>query len=175
MLFRSSTALGEANPGVIDVGSLENRSKSVDFFLKEMSRRIQSRIQTRGQTDDTKAPPRHVVVILSGPMEFASGTEMRQIQLEENPGVELYYLRFHALPRPHQATMAPSTRSRGFGGGRGMGFPPSQDPRMRRPQMPDEDSLADTLKPLAPHLFDIRTPDDLRRALAAMLEEIARR
>jgi len=44
-----------------------------------------------------------------------------------------------------------------------------------RSEREGDDSLEGTLKPLAPHLFDLRSPEEFRRALAAMLEEIAHR
>jgi hypothetical protein len=36
------------------------------------------------------------------------------------------------------------------------------------------DQLEPTLKPLAPRLFDVETPEDFRKALAAILTEIAK-
>jgi hypothetical protein len=163
---RLSAAFGEANPGVIDVGSLENRGKSVDFFLKEMGRRIQSA--------DSKTPPRHILVILSAPMGFSSDTEIHAIELDENPGVELYYLRFHVAPDRRPEVVMPPSRN---GGRRGPGgrFPPGDNPRTDRNSREADDSLEGTLKPLAPRLFDIRSPDDFRKALAAMLAEISSR
>jgi hypothetical protein len=35
------------------------------------------------------------------------------------------------------------------------------------------DQLEPTLKPLGPRLFDLQTPEQLRKALASVLEEIA--
>jgi hypothetical protein len=160
---RLSAALAEANPGVIDVGSLANSGKGVDFFLKEMGRRIQS--------GPAKAPPRHILVILSAPMGFSSDTEIHPIELDENPGVEVYYLRFHVAPDRRPAVMIPPNRGGGRHGGGGR-FPPGDDPRMARPVREGDDSLAATLKPLAPHLFDIRSPEEFRRTLATMLGEI---
>ena len=36
------------------------------------------------------------------------------------------------------------------------------------------DSLERTLKPLQPHLFDVYTPVDFRKALGTLFDEIAR-
>jgi hypothetical protein len=161
---RLSTALEDANPGVIDVGSLQNSGKSVDFFLKEMGRRIQTR--------DSAAPPRHILVILSAPMGFPSGTEIHPIQLDENPGVEVYYWRLHVAPDRRPAVMMPPNR----GGGRRAQpgrLPPGDNSGMGRYSREEDDLLAATLKPLMPHLSDLRSPEDFRRALAALLSEIA--
>jgi hypothetical protein len=157
-----SEALTDANPGTIDVQSLENRTQSVDFFLKEMGRRIQ-----RGAA----ASPRHILVIVSGPMTFASGTDIHQIALDENPGVEVYYLRHEVPPDRRAMPVMPSRRGppRGIPGGN-RGRDPGRIPRGEAP-----DSLEGTLKPLKPHLFEVRNPEEFRKALAAMLEEIARR
>jgi hypothetical protein len=163
---RLSAALGEANPGVIDVGSLANSGKSVDFFLKEMGRRIQSA--------QPKTPPRHIMVILSAPMGFSSDTEIHPIELDENPGMELYYLRFHVtLDRRPEVVMPPS-RTGGHRGTPGR-FPPSDNSRLGLSSREGVDSLEGTLKPLAPRLFDIRSPEEFRKALAAMLTEISNR
>jgi hypothetical protein len=164
---RMSAALSDANPGVIDVGSLENSGKGVDFFLKEMGRRI--------QTTETKGSPRHVMVILAAPMEFEPGTDIHPIQLDENPGVELYYLRFHEAWERRPAVMPPPNRG-GMGGRRNGGrLPPGEDPRLAHYPREGGDALAGTLKPLSPHLFDIKNPEEFRKALATMLEEIGRK
>jgi hypothetical protein len=160
---RLGAALGDANPGVIDVGSLENRGQSVEFFLKEMGRRIQS--------GEPKSPPHRILIILSSPMEFASGTEIHPIELDENPGVDVYYFRFHATPDRHPAVMMPPNR----GGGRRGRMPPADAPRMGGYSRELDDSLEGTLKPLAPHLFDVKNPEEFRKALATMLAEIASR
>ena len=49
-------------------------------------------------------------------------------------------------------------------------------PGTPRSQVPDEafDSLEPLLKPLQPRLFEVYTPEQFRKALASMLEEIAR-
>jgi hypothetical protein len=179
---RLSAAFGDANPGVIDVGSLENRGKSLEFFLKEMGRRIQSGESKaraldgagRGAREPATAPPRHTLVILSGPVEFASGTDIHQIDLDENPGVDVYYFRFHVTPDRRPAVMIPPNRGGGRRGGGGR-FPPGDDSRLGRYTREGEDSLEGTLKPLTPHLFDIKNPEEFRKALASMLEEIAHR
>jgi hypothetical protein len=44
----------------------------------------------------------------------------------------------------------------------------------RGPLLEPDDSLARTLKPLQPHLFDVYTPAEFRKALANMLDEISR-
>jgi hypothetical protein len=38
---------------------------------------------------------------------------------------------------------------------------------------PVEDSLARTLKPLAPRMFNVRSPMEFRNALAAIMNEIS--
>ncbi len=161
-------AFGEANPGTIDVGSLANRGKGVEFFENEIGRRLQS---------SEKSAPRHIVIILAAPMQFPEGTEIHPIQLDEPATAELYYLRIHGGPAPRPAIMPPSQRG---GGRRGGGSPtgggrfPPDEMRLGRLREGD-DSLEATLKPLNPHLFDIHGAEDFRKALAAMLTEIAKR
>jgi len=160
---RLGPALGGANANVIDVESLENRGKSVEFFVKEIGRRIESK--------EPAPPARRILMILSAPMEFASGTEMPSIHLG-SPAVDVYYFRMHAPAGRRPAVMPPPSR----GGGRNRGgFPGGERSRRDRFGGEAEDSLEATLRPLKPRRFDLRIPVEFRRALATMLEEIARR
>jgi hypothetical protein len=189
------TALGLANPNVIDVHSLSSRGKSVDFFLSEVRRRIETGSKWRADVtrqsaaDPGESPakvrdPQQAVIVLSSPMMFAKGTDMHPIQLEDSPDCPVFYIRYHTpLERRVVSYMVPTappipTRGSGGRGGRAQGPEQSTTPTTVTtvdPFAPEEaDALENTLKPLRPRLFDVTTPDQFRKALAAILDEIGR-
>jgi hypothetical protein len=154
------SALTEADPNVIDVHALEDRKQDAQFFVRQMSRRIESE-----SVSDTP----HVILVLSGPMSFAAGADLHPIQLSEKPNTRIYYFRYHAPPvrvTPAEA-FERSTRGR-----RSRGDPLGGAPIMQ--QNESLDSLGNLLKPLHPRLFDIYTPEQFRKALSVMLEEVSR-
>ncbi len=203
------TALGLANPNVIDVHSLSNRGKSVDFFLSEMNRRIQAGAKWRAEAavprqdtaprseissrrapeaavlDDSSAKPRgplHVVIVLSSPMMFAKGTDLHPIQLDDSPDYPVFYIRYHTpLERrvvSYLMPTAPVAQRAAVGRGGRAAAPESATPTTVTavdPFSPEEaDALENTLKPLRPRLFDVASPEQFRKALAAIIEEIGR-
>jgi len=190
-------ALGLANPNVIDVHSLSTRGKSVDFFLSEVSRRIQAGAKWRADVagpqnprtdvsgEDSNSKPRgplHVVIVLSSPMMFAKGTDLHPIQLDDNPDCPVFYIRYHTpLERRVVSYLLPGApvTQRPAGGRNGRApAPESTAPTTVtsvEPFSPEEgDALENTLKPLRPKLFDVATPEQFRKALAEILEEIGR-
>jgi hypothetical protein len=148
------SALEEADPGTIDVKSLADRRHNAGFFVTEVARRI----------DPVQRTAARVVIVLSSPVAFESGEDLRPIQIKAAPDCRIFYFRFHTgRPRFVYAPPTSSGRHRrpdatiAMGGG---------------PEPPDQ--LAGTLKPLAPRLFDVERPEDFRKALASMLADIAR-
>jgi hypothetical protein len=103
-------------------------------------------------------------------VEFEGREDLQPIHAASSLDSRVFYVRYHAvLPRPaRQARVAPMGRGR-WGSG---------SPDWRRPgyggQEQQIDQLEPTLKPLAPRVFDVESPEDFRKALAAILAEIAR-
>jgi hypothetical protein len=93
-----------------------------------------------------------VVIILSAMVFFEPGVEMRPLGIALPQGVKVIYIRYE--PR------APTT----FG----------PDGRQRRSYSPGADELAPLLKSLEPHLFNVATPEQFRRTLALILDEVAK-
>jgi hypothetical protein len=147
-------SLGEINPGIIDVKSLENRKYSAEFFVNEIARRI------RGPKEAVARTPR-VVIILSSVVNFEPGQEMHPIEADGGADCRLFYVRYQPLPPIYF----------GRGGGRQRGPergglpPPGQSPYLI-------DELEPLLKPADPKLFDVNTPEQFRKALATILSEI---
>ncbi len=152
--------LEEKGTGAIDLKSLEDREHNAAFFVQEVARKI-------------GPPPSHpppVIIVLSSPVSFVSKEDLHQISVDAPPGGRVFYLRYHAPPEKKNPAMTnPYENARPIGGfGRRRG--PLQAPGAVNPQL---DQLANTLKPLSPHIFNIDTPEDFRKALATMLEEVA--
>src|SRR4029077_555601 len=85
-------ALKEAGPNKIDIHALENRRQNAQFFVAQVSRRI--------ETGASKAPsdPLPILIVLSGPMAFGSGEDLHPIELAGKPDAEVFYIRYHSLP-----------------------------------------------------------------------------
>lgn len=151
-------ALMEADPNVIDVHSLENRKQDAHFFVTQVDRRIES----------ASSDMPHVIIVLSGPMSFASGADLHPIQASGGANTRIYYIRYHApVVRPTPAeSFERSMRTRRS----------RYDPLTPSPLSSNEsiDSLANTVKPLHPHLFDIYTPEQFRKALSTIMDEVSR-
>ncbi len=142
---KASGALSRVNPGIIDVRSLANRRFSADFFLNRVARKI-------GLPGQDSRPPR-VLIVLSANVFFEPGMDIHPIHIPSRPDVTVIYIRYQ--PRP-QVLLSPEGRPhRAFAPGLG-------------------DQLEALLKPLAPHLFDVATPEQFRRSLAGILELTAK-
>jgi hypothetical protein len=148
---RLKEALARAEPGKIDVKSLEARHHQAEFFVAEVSRRLES----------VTGPC--VIVILSSGITFEPGQDLRPIGSGRSPAGRVFFARFFLEPA---RILYPSPEARGrrrsVWAGRG---PVIAGARF--------DQLAATLKPLGPQVFDIATPEQFRKALAGILGAVA--
>ena len=153
--------LQEKATGAIDLKSLEDREHNAAFFVQEVARKI--------GPPPTHPPP--VIIVLSSPVSFVSKEDLHPISVSAPEGSRVFYLRYHApVERKNPMMMNPYDNGRMMGGmGRRRG--PLQTPGNGAARI---DQLAGTLKPLSPHIFDIDTPEDFRKALATILAEVAR-
>ncbi len=155
-------ALKQAGPNIIDIHALENRRQNAQFFLTEVRRRIGANAPSAGP-----AAPLPVLIVLSGPMSFSSGEDLHPLELGAKPDAEVFYIRYHSIPpRPITNPYLEETRR--------LRRPMSQPVRTPDAAMEPVDSLEYTLKPLQPHLFDVYTPEQFRKALSTLLDEIAK-
>ena len=138
-------SLGDRNPGLVDVKTLENRTQSASFFVKEVNRRV------------AEDGPARVLIILSASVTFQPGMDMRPVESADHPNLKIYYLRYQPLVsnqrypagRPGDSNYTPPTYSR------------------------LSDQLESLLKGLNPQHFDFSTTDQFRKAFAAILADIA--
>ncbi len=147
---RLRAALIENDPDRIDVHALENHEQNAQFFVTEIRKRLE-------RTESGK--PARVLIVLSAPMAFPKGQDLRPIEAAPEPGSRTYYIRSQA-----------EFSMQGFQGRR-RGIPPGARGPARGPAV--EDSLERTLKPLAPRLFDVTTPEQFRQALGAIMKDIS--
>jgi hypothetical protein len=139
-------ALTEVNPGIIDVKSLADRRFNAEFFLNQVARKVQAPL-----AEGTA----RVVIILSASVFFEPGVEMHPIAIAARPGVTVFYIRYQPQPPTHPLLPDVLPPQRPFG-------------------PPVFDQLEPLLKPLAPRLFEVATPREFRRSLAAVLAGIAK-
>jgi hypothetical protein len=148
-------ALAPAKAATIDLQSLERHRQSAAFFVAEVARIVAAPVKTQ-----------RILLVLSAPLAFEQKVDLEPISLAASPACRVFYIRYHSFqPPPTRPAVTRSSRRGPFG---------------RWGQLPDPDiaalqfdQLESTLKPLAPRLFDVDTPEEFRKALAALLAEIA--
>jgi len=146
------SSLAAADPGVIDVKSLEKSMQKARFFIREINKRV-------GETPSSK-----VLIILSTAVAFGSEQDLEPLHLETPTDAKVFYLRYQAEPaRVYYGPQQPVSRRRG-------GRMPGQNISLIGPPV---DQLAPVLKALAPKVFDVKSPIELRKAIAAILKEIS--
>lgn len=148
------TRLAAAEPGKIDVKSLQDRRRRAAFFVDEVARRL------RAAPD--QAPD--ALIVLSSAMDFEGGQDLHPIQLPAGTACRVFYFRFAT----ERTRLVPTTE-----------WPRRE--HSRRPMSgtvviaprPEFDKLAGTLKPLRPRLFNVRTPGQVRKGIAVVLAGLA--
>jgi hypothetical protein len=158
---RMRDALTEADPNKIDVRSLAHREQNAQFFVEQVRQRL------GGSNPPGTEEPFRVLIVLSGPTTFNSGEDMHPIEINGKPNGKVYYVRYHLPPeRIAIQSMIDPVMSRGRRNIPGAGLPPAAAEPF--------DSLGSLLKPLQPRLFEVYTPEQFRKTLSSLLEEIAR-
>jgi hypothetical protein len=152
-------SLAAQQPATIDVQSLENRSQNASFFVKEVERKLAGEDRT----------PR-ILIILSRPVSFEAGEDLRPIVATAYLGCKVFYLRYH-YQWAEQPTPLSGYSAERSGPRRGGVMLPGGPARLMKAAFADQ--LAPLFKPLAPRLFDIETPEQFRKVFATLLAEMA--
>jgi hypothetical protein len=150
---RLKLSLAQADPNVIDVHSLENRGQNAQFFVTEVSRRIAA-----------GGEPARILIVLSGPVVFDRGENLHPIHVTNDLNCRVFYIRYHSRPMRALSGSLPPRSATGR-----HSIPPT-----RAAGGAEMDSLEQTLKPLKPRLFDVYSPEQFRKALGSLLDEISR-
>ena len=144
---RLKASLAEANTASIDLHSLSERHHDAQFFV--------SRIRSLLRASEKPC----VLVVLTKPVAFESGEDLEPISLEALPFCHVVYIRYRASVRS-ALPFGPQMGGRGRGGRMG-------GPMIRNGYQPATvDQLEATLKPLNPKVFDVETPEQIRKAFA---------
>ncbi len=139
----------ETNPGIIDVHALDGRWKMRSFFADQLTR-------------ETAREQAHAVIVLSGPAFFPDWETGTKIDLPSDPLHRVFYIRCRLIPH---SVLEPRPRPR-----------PGVRPRPLRPnffRLPLDD-LEKPLESSGAMLFDVITPEQFRRVLAAVIGQISR-
>ena len=156
-------SLVQADPNKIDARSLARRGGNAQFFVGQMRQRM----NLAADAATTASEPVRVGIVLSPPMAFDSGEDRHPIEAAPGSGGKLFYFRFHAVPpQTLQQPYAEPLR----GGRRNAPIQTAPRPLSQEPL----DALENLVKPLQPRLFDIYTPEQFRKALSAVLEDLSR-
>jgi hypothetical protein len=153
-------SLAPAAAATIDLQSLERHRQSAAFFVAEAGRIVAA-------PPASARKPLRVLIVLSGPLAFATGVKLEPIALSPPPDCRVFYIRYHSFQRSSAASDMTRVSPRGMRSRRGE---PAAGPSDQEVQF---DQLESTLKPLAPRLFDVETHEEFRKALASLLAEIA--
>ena len=150
-------ALAPSQAATIDLQSLERHRQSAAFFVAEVARILAAK----------RDRPRRVLIVLSGPLTFGTRVDLDPIAIDPPADCRVFYIRYHSF-QTSPAARPPLERSSRRGQFGRWGQLSAQDP-----QALQFDQLASTLKPLAPRLFDVDSPEGFRKALASLLADLA--
>ncbi|MEQ1884273.1 MAG: hypothetical protein ABL967_04375 [Bryobacteraceae bacterium] len=165
---RLGEAMKDADPNVIDVETLRDRGRDTEFFRAQVRKALDSQTPASPADSPPNDLPQKVVIVLSPPFS-ASGENAKPLELETPANARIYYLRRHVIPP--MSLPGPMFVEQRLSRGRRV------DSAMMSTRMgyaEPYDVLEKVLKPLRPKTFDIYTPEDLRKAIASILEETSR-
>jgi hypothetical protein len=136
--------------GTIDVKSLGDREHSAQFFLGEVGKRVRVA---------------DVLIVLSSAVRFEQGMDTEPIHAAGTPDCRVFYIRYHAPPVRYVAQQTAVVR------GRRVISPPGRGVVGLGPVASDQ--LEPMLKPLKHKLYDVQTPEEMRKALADLMNELS--
>jgi hypothetical protein len=143
------TFFAGSNPGIIDVHALDSRWKMRSFFADQL-------------TGVLAHEPAQAVIVLSGPAFFPDSEPGAKLDLPSDPLHRVFYIRCRLIPH---SVLEPRPRPR-----------PGVRPRPLRPGFfrLRLDDLEKPLESSGATLFDVITPEQFRRVLAAVIGQISR-
>jgi hypothetical protein len=151
--------LAGANPGTIDVEALHGRSNMRGFFLQTVTGRMTGRINEpiAGPKDSER-----VLIVLSGPALFEGQEPAPPLTLPAFPAPRIFYIRCREIPR---FLLEPRPRPR----------PGARPLRQSRTAFAlPLDDLEQPLNTSGVRIYDVLSPEQFRRVLAAVMGQISR-
>jgi hypothetical protein len=141
-------AFATATPGIIDVQSLAGKAAMQQFFWDSVLDRVKPE-ERKGNE------PLRVVIVLSSPVFLERQYKVEPASFPKDPNRRVYYMQYRPVPpRP-------------------MMVRPDEGPMPAAVALPSDD-LEHTLKLLDAKVFPIISPEQFRKALAAILADIGR-
>jgi hypothetical protein len=150
----SKTLLPENNPGTVSVKDLQDRKQSPVFLREQIVHRLNDPAIQRATQGEK---PLHVFVVIGAPMDMYSFPQLPAIETGNEGDCLIYYLQFNFFERPVNA------RRRRFNHFEGEDITGAVG------------NMEKVLKPLKVRTFQVRTADDMRRALAKIMEELGQK
>jgi hypothetical protein len=158
-------------PGMVSVKDLQNRKQSPVYLREEVERRLKSALD---QPASQGEKPLHVFVVIGSPMDFYVFPTLPAIETGNEEDCVIYYIQFDIFEHEQSSTLDPMRYSnRGFSRGRNSHRDADNFERGRFNG--NTRNVEKMLKPLKVHAFEVRSPDEVRRALAKILEEVGKR
>ena len=141
-------AFATVTPGIIDVQSLAGKAAMQQFFWDS----VLDRVKPEERKGDE---PLRVVIVLSSPVFLERQYKVEPASFPKDPNRRVYYMQYRPVPpRP-------------------MMVRPDEGPMPAAVALPSDD-LEHTLKLLDAKVFPIISPEQFRKALAAILADIGR-
>jgi hypothetical protein len=147
--LKMRSALTADQVGTIDVKALADRANSVQFFLGEVGKRVKAA---------------DVLIILSSSVRFEQGMDMEPIHAAGTPDCRVFYIRYHPPPVRYMAQEQRVV-------GRRVVNVPGRGVVALGPAAIDQ--LEPTLKPLKHKIYDVQTPEEMRKALADLILDLS--
>jgi hypothetical protein len=141
------------NPGIIDVQSLATKAEMMQFFRDEVAAKLQGE---SGKEDSDGKKELRAVIVLSAPVFLERQSKVESSRLPKDPDRRLFYVRDRPLP--------PSPAN----------FSALEGNLQPRATSMASDDIERVTRALGGRIFSVITPEEFRKALAAILSEISR-
>ncbi|HWS18290.1 MAG TPA: hypothetical protein VN223_09750 [Candidatus Elarobacter sp.] len=157
-------------PGMVSVKDLQNRKQSPVYMREEIVGRLKAALdQPAGHGEK----PLHVFVVIGSPMDFYVFPTLPAIETGNEQDCVIYYIQFnifeHEQPRTYDLM-----RHRNGGLNRDRNSDRDADNFERGRFNGNAGSVEKMMKPLKIRAFQVRSPDDVRRALAKIMDDMGK-
>jgi hypothetical protein len=157
-------------PGMVSVKDLQNRKQSPVYLREEIVRRLKAALdQPAGHGEK----PLHVFVVIGSPMDFYVFPTLPAIETGNEQDCVIYYIQFNIFEHEQPRTYDPM-RHRNGGLNRDRNSDRDADNFERGRFNGNAGSVEKMMKPLKMRAFQVRSPDDVRRALAKIMDDMGK-
>jgi hypothetical protein len=171
--IRLREALKAIDPNKVSLSSLQSEKQEAQFFLAQVMRRVSAETPSGNGTQ-----PLHVLIVLSGPMEFPKGEDLHPVSPAADCRCRVFYIRRLLVPWSFPAVEILPPPGAGSAEATRLGAYPPPLPFPERASGPcpsnncNFDRLAKSLAPLRPQVFEVKSPLEFRKALSAILANL---